>query len=465
MPPSIFQLYTNILIPASNAFRDISLEGVYVDQSHLSNLIESWVPKALSMEAQLQEIAFEAGWPDRTLNIGSAPQRARLVYDVLDAPLNPRLGRTTNKKVMTDFAELDIHPFFDSWLNGMHMDHLLRTYIKPMPYFIRRTGCIHPEVRLHNTTTGRLAYAKPPLQQTPKYVELSFDAESGLEGFGNEATELRKLFAVRDPQTYVIVEFDYARIELYTGAHVSGDEVLLAALLDGDFHGKTAERIFKIDLKEVLQKQGSTKVDEYRRNSKYVTFGILNNRGAAALARGELREFTGGGPNRPGSTKLCQDFIDDWHRTYKKYALYKEQVQLEAMREGELVSDTGRIRRFKLIQESDHHSRNQAINFRVQGLASDVCLSALIELHQGFKKRAYGERVLLTVHDCIVFELPIARLDDSLCYIEAVMTAPRFPGLPSIPIEGKAGPSWGDTKKLTRIGSHWSTEKEKEKAA
>jgi DNA polymerase I len=114
-----------------------------------------------------------------------------------------------------------------------------------------------------------------------------------------------------------------------------------------------------------------------------------------------------------------------------------------------------------MLDENDHHNLNRAINFKVQSLASDVCLSSLIELHQEFKKRNLAARILLTIHDCIVFELPIQQLDECLNLIEDVMTKSRFPDMPGIPIDGKMGQSWGETVKIKRKGMHWSTEDEK----
>ena len=170
---------------------------------------------------------------------------------------------------------------------------------------------------------------------------------------------------------------------------------------------------------------------------KYVTFGIMYGRQAHGLASGELQ----------CSIQQAQAYIDAWKARNNVYVQWTDNIKAELMRTGEVVSYTGRKRRFYYIDPNRAQEvYNQAVNMPIQCLASDCTLSALVELHPIL--RALDSYIWFPIHDSIVFEVSKANLNEALRQITNVFTSPRFPGMPGIPIEISVGPRWGECKEI-----------------
>jgi uracil-DNA glycosylase family 4 len=408
----VYDLYKNLLLPAANTFVDLQYRGVYVDQKALRDVAIDWGPKLLQKQDALVEMAKECGWPGE-INLRSHQQMSKLLYQIIGLPGGP----SVDKKAME--ALRGEHPIIEKIQEFNKLDHMFGSYVMGIMDDIKRDGRLHPQVNLHRTVTGRLSYSNPPVQTIPQpYV------------VGDEyGKPIRNMFAATNDD-YVIVETDYEKVEVWIGCVLSGDQNLYADLTSGDFHRKVAATIFEKPYDEISSYE--------RRQSKYVTFGIMYDREAPSLAVGELK----------CSVREAQTFLDNWRERYHTYVEWSNQTKEIAVRDGEVVVPyTGRKRRFKLFSpETLMESLRQAVNFPIQSLGSDCCLSTMIELHPLLKP--LDSYILWLIHDALIFEVSKKHLLETILLIQDIQTKSRFPGIPGIPIEMKIGQRWSETKEV-----------------
>lgn len=410
---NVLPVYNNILLPAANAFVDIQYRGTYVDQEELKRLAKDWLPRYLKMEQKLIKYAQELGWQGE-INLNSPQQVSKLLYQIVGLVGGP----SVDKKHLDSLRKE--HKFVDQLLSYRQLDHVINSYVLGIMDDIKRDGRVHAQVLLNGTTTGRLSYRKPPLQTIPQPYQI-----------GAEYGQIRNIFAPADDE-HVIVETDYEKIEVWGAYIVSGDPTLYADLCSSDFHRNVAATIFNVPYEQVTSLQ--------RKNSKFVTFGMMYGRGPASLAVNELQ----------CSFSEAKEFVDNWKARYHVYVDWTERMKREVQENGELVSPTGRKRRFKLFdRENLVDQLNKAVNAPIQCMASDCNLSAMIELHR--RLAPLDSYILWLIHDAIVFEVSKKNIKEALHVIKDVQTSPRFPGLPGLPIEIKIGRNWGKTVEVKDI--------------
>jgi len=357
--------------------------------------------------------------PDNKINVRSSVQMQHLAFDMLRMKQG-KDGRSCNE----DFWDTNSqHPLTKLVMEYRETDHLLRNYVRGIGDDVGPDGRIHPDFLLFGTVTGRLAIHNPPLQTIPKW------------GVNPEKAKLiRKMF--RASPGHVIVDVDYKNLELFIAWHYSGDANLARALTEQDFHTATAAAIF--------EKPYDLVTGGDRFNSKFVTFGIAYGRQAYSLANGELFGITG------GSERKAQEYIDRFWALYPRYADCYFGWQEEALSTGQLTTTLGRKRRWRLITPATrNHIMNQAVNFPIQSLASDTCLSALIRLNRILPELDLG-RVLFTCHDSLVFEVREERLDEACLVIEREMLSPPYETEARFAVDIEWGPSLGEVQRWTR---------------
>jgi uracil-DNA glycosylase family 4 len=505
------QLCRDLLLPAQDAFADVSGHGTAVDLEYAGELEDEWLPIIAEAERKMQVWAAEKGFPrdpqvvnaqemgqlcecvktwahtadrkvsstidggvipfsiltmppqadrqkwrkhfadagmgdpacmrcmhrryymvkDRKLNVRSPLQLQHLAFDILRMPA-PENRRSCDN----DFLEYNRTSEFTALLRAIReKDHLLRSYIRGIAGCTWSDGRVHPDFRLFGTVTGRLAIREPAMQTLPKW------------GVDPKLAKLTRRMIVASPG-YAIVDIDYKNLELFIAHHYSGDEHLLKALTEYDFHTYTAAGAFGKPYDEV------TGLDRF--NSKFITFGIAYGRQAYSLAMGELKELTG------GNEQKAQGYIDRFWATYPDYYRVYNQWIDDAWNKGELRTPMGRVRRWRLLMPSMmNHVRNQAVNFPIQSLASDMCLSALIRLNTRLEELGYG-RVLFTVHDSLVFEIRHECLDLAIPVIVAEMVTPPFETQTPFFVEVEVGPNLGEVEKYgdqKQFGIAWANER------
>jgi uracil-DNA glycosylase family 4 len=396
--------YEKLLVPAANTFSVVQRRGVFIDQAKLRELALDWLPKHLAMEDTLVQAAQSYGFQGE-INLNSPKQLSHLLYDILRLPGGPSTAK--------DILETLDHPFVRQLQEFRHLDHMVGTYVLGIKDDIKRDGRVHADVLLHGTVTGRLTYHDPPLQIIPKVYTL-----------GDDYGRLRSIFSASDDE-HLILEVDYGRVEIWCAYFESGDQQLYNDLTSGDYHATSASNILKKPLAEVTKKDRFT--------SKFVTFGIMYGRGAVSLANGELQ----------CSVQEAERYLANWLERYPVYAAWREARRKEAINSGELVSKTGRKRRFGMIRGSDaHRALNQALNFPLQSLGSDITLSSIIELHPLLE--ALDSHICFSVHDSILIEVSKKHQKEVIETVKEIMTKPRFPGLLGVDIDLAIGSNWGE---------------------
>lgn len=411
----VLDLYYNLLIPAANVFAEISYGGIKIDIEALGQVAARWDDDRERLEAKLIKLSNDAGWhASKKINLNSPQQVSRLLYDIMCLP-HPN-GRSTDRKTLQAISHL--HEFVAGLIEYRTLVKMIGTYGLGVFDDIKPDGCVHPSVLLHGAGTGRTSYKNPPMQTIPSAMAEKF-------------VQIRRIVVPKCADTHCIVDADLSQAEIWVGYGYSRDANMLADL-QHDIHRQVTKQIFALT-DQALDALDPLEAKARRTESKHVTFGRMYLREAKALAENELK----------CSIAEAAVFVSKWNRRYAGYIEWTKQILKQLMRTGEIVSITGRKRRF--YTNRDYNSLRQAVNHPIQGTSGDIKLAALLELHERLKP--LDSRVLFEVHDSIVFEASKAHLDEVLALIKECMSRPRW-GFPSIPVEVAVGPNLFDVKKV-----------------
>ena len=367
--------------------------------------------------------------PDLRMNVNSAQQKRHFLIDMLGMK-GPRGSVSIDKNFWEYNPGHEVTAMFEEY-NAKN--HLLRSYIRGITDDVWSDHKLHPDFLLFGTVTGRLAIHNPPMQTLPKWGV----ADPKL------AKMVRKLIVARAPyeeDEWVIVEGDFSNLELFVAYHYSEDANLLAALTEHNFHTFTASGIFGKPYEWFLDEANALEAGQLRFTSKFVTFGVAYGRQAYSLAQGELKEITG------GSERVAQSYIDQFWNTYPDYHRVYKDWQRMATTEGEITTPMGRKRRWRIMLPGMEQAiKNQAVNFPIQSLASDTCLSALIRLNKALPAKGYGE-AMFTVHDSIVARLRKKYVHEGIELMRREMTSPPYETRAPYKVDFEIGPSLGEVQ-------------------
>lgn len=466
-------LVRDTLLPAARTFWQLAYPGIRVDQELGERLSAEWGPKIDAAIEKVQQYAAEHGFPknpdvvkgqvyreicpcgeaagaqpgdyeglrvlsyrkmlrdkygydepcddchkkrylrkvDTTMNVHSWAQMQHFCFDVLGDMEQTWEGRKTNKY----FWEINqAHEFAQLVAEYRELDYLHRNIVKGFAKFIRADGRVHPDFLLFGTTTGRLAVRNPAMQTVPAHSET--------------AKPVKRLF-LPDPGD-LIVNVDYSNLEMYMAHHLTKDDALLQALQQ-DIHRTTAAAMYMKLYEEVNA--------EERQSAKPVNFGAGYNIKAKKLSRDKnLVKIT------EGESSKAQEFLDAFWGTYQTWDTCRKQWVEDALENCELYTEMGRKRRWSLITKDNKWKvENQACNFQGQSMASDLCLRSLITLQHKLSVRGWG-RVLMTVHDSIVFSVHPQYIHQAVRLIKRVMTTPPFETTTPFKVDVTVGPNYGD---------------------
>jgi len=347
--------------------------GIRVDIIALQKLKKAYSSRLAELE---QNVIALAGTP---LNLNSPQQIADLLFTKLQ--LKP--GRKTGKKTRysTDVAVLeqlrDKHPVVPLILEHRLAAKLLSTYIEGLLTAADQHGRIFTTLNQTTTTTGRLSSSNPNLQNIPVRT--------------NAGLEIRQVF-IPTASGNVLVAADYSQIELRILAHMAQEPALIEAFQEGkDIHSATAAQLFSIPLSNVTANQ--------RRMAKVVNFGIIYGMSSFGLAK-----------DLGISRKEAAQFIDDYFLRYPNIRGFLDQILEEANVSGFVQTLTGRRRYFPELREGNgmqrQFARRAAINMPIQGTAADVIKLAMVKIQPRLPD--FNAKMLLQVHDELIFELPFS---------------------------------------------------------
>jgi DNA polymerase-1 len=391
-------------------------EGVAIDVPYLKDMQDELGAQLAAIESEVEQVAGEK------FNLNAPQQLAKVLFEDLRLPV----GKRTKTGYSTDADTLeglrDKHPIVGLILEHRQLSKLKSTYVDALPQLVDPlSGRVHTSFGQASTATGRLSSSNPNLMNIPIRTELG--------------QRIRRAFKAARP-SHVMVSADYSQIELRIAAHLSSDPMLLSAFAAGqDIHTATAAAVFKIPIEDVDPNQ--------RRLAKVANFGSIYGQGEYGLS--QQLGITG---------DVAREFLAKYWSTYARLKEYLDEVRRKAREEGFVVSLTGRRRAIPDLRSPNFQLRSaaerMAINFPMQSLAADIIKIAMVRLHREIDADQIEGRMLLQVHDELLFEVPEAELDQFAEKVPRLMTG-AYELETGIEVEMKAGPNWADMKKLAVV--------------
>ena len=375
--PGLLYVYEKIEMPAMRVLGIMERNGIRIDSALLAKQGQQVGKRLLELEGEIHKLA---GQP---FNIQSPKQIAEILFGQLELPIikkTPSGAPSTDEEVLQKLAE--DYPLPARILDYRSLAKLMSTYIEKLPRMADpKTGCVHTNFSQATAVTGRLASSDPNLQNIPVRTE--------------EGRRIREAFVPADGCK--LLSADYSQIELRIMAHIAEDENLLTAFRDGkDVHQATAAEIFGIPLDEVSSEQ--------RRYAKVINFGLIYGMSAFGLA-GNL------GIER----SAAQNYIAKYFDRYPGVAQYMEHTRLEARENGYVETVFGRRLWLPEIKGSNGPRRQgaerAAINAPMQGTAADLIKLAMIAVEDWLEKEQLKTKLLLQVHDELVFDVPLDEIE------------------------------------------------------
>jgi DNA polymerase I-like protein with 3'-5' exonuclease and polymerase domains/5'-3' exonuclease len=383
--------------------RAMETEGVMVDLPYLAALETEYALELDQTRAKLQEMAGQEFSPD------SPTQIAHILYEVLNLPTTwvrkGKTGFTTDAATLLEFG--DTYPITAALLHYREITKLQSTYVKPLQALTDEHSRIHTSYA-PDTATGRISSRNPNLQNIPIRSE--------------EGRRLRAAFVAKPGHLFVAA--DYSQIELRVAAHLADEPAMKEVFKEGrDFHDETAKRMG---------------VD--RRVAKIINFSILYGKGAFGFAK-DL------GITVPEAKK----YIEQYFQTYHKLREYLDRTLLLAKEQGYLDTLYGRRRMFPDLQSKNHTLRvaaeREAVNLPVQGSAADILKRAMCVLDERIQAHPDFGKMILTVHDELVLEVPQGKEHDAGILLRDSMVQSTTLSVP-LDVHVKIGPRWSEIEEI-----------------
>ena len=370
---NIERLFNDIEIPLLRVLAAMELEGINLDADFLKSLSADLDADIKTLEAKIYEVAGE------TFNIASPKQLGIVLFEnlkLVDKPKKTKTGQYATSEDILSYLAKD-HEIIQNILEYRGLSKLKSTYIDALPTQIEpTTGRVHTDYMQTVAATGRLSSNNPNLQNLPIRTE--------------RGRQVRKAFVPRN-EDYILLAADYSQIELRIIAALSNEETMITAFKNGeDIHASTASQVFNVPLSEVTREQ--------RSNAKTVNFGIVY--GVSAFGLSNQTNLSRG---------EAKDLIDTYYETYPKLKSYMS-AQVDFARDNGYVQTVlGRRRYLKDINSRNGVVRGaaerNAVNAPIQGSAADIIKIAMIAIYNALEAGNYKSKMLLQVHDELVFDI------------------------------------------------------------
>ena len=373
------KLFDQVEMPLVQVLTDLELEGITIDTNALADL-------SATLDADMKQVQLEifeiAGEP---FNVGSPKKLGEILFDKLKLDKNAKKTKTgqyaTGEEILSKLEEE--HEIARKILDYRELIKLKNTYVDALPLLIsKRTGRIHTSFNQAVASTGRLSSANPNLQNIPIRTP--------------RGQEIRKAFVPRGPE-FLIMSADYSQIELRIMAAFSGDQTMLDAFNNGvDIHTQTASKVFHVGLSDVT--------GDMRRKAKTINFGIIYGISSFGLAQ-RLKI-----PRKEAGT-----IIEEYFAGFPAVKAYIDQCIEKARGFGYAETILGRRRYLRDINSRNITDRmfaeRNAVNAPIQGSAADMLKIAMIQIHEFMRRERLKSKMILTVHDELVFDAHRDELD------------------------------------------------------
>ncbi len=411
--PELCALFRELEMPLVDVLAQMEHNGVALDTALLADISRHMADRLAGLE---HEIHAAAGHP---FNISSTQQLAEVLFDELKLRVvkRTRTLRSTDAEVLETLANESDHPLPKLVLDHRELSKLKGTYVDALPAMVNpRTGRVHPSFHQTGAITGRLSCSDPNLQNIPIRTDVG--------------AQIRRAF-IPGIEDYVLIKADYSQIELRILAHFSGDETLCRAFADDqDIHAFVAAQLAGIPVESVSKEQ--------RSRAKTVNFGIIYGQSAFGLAR------------QTGMSQAeARDFIDRYFKRYPRIRAFLDGCIEHARTHGYVKTMLGRRRNIAEIHSRNQTARNAAERFAcntvIQGTAADMIKRAMVNIHRRILRESRPSRMLIQVHDELVFEAPKKSLKSEAAMIEEEMSQ-AMPLRVPVKVDVSAGPNWLDAQ-------------------
>ena len=403
-------LFKSIEMPLSIVLADMELTGIKLDVDYLTKVQEELKSKMDIVEKEIYSLAGSE------FNIMSPAQLAKVLFEDLMIPYPKRVkdGKYSTSKDILDKL-VDTYPIVNKVLEYRTLSKLYTNYAVGLIDEVRSDGRIHTIYTQALTRTGRLSSIEPNLQNIPARGEYS--------------SIIRKAFIPDDNS--VLLGSDYSQVELRVFASLSNTENLIEAFKnDKDIHTKTASDIFGVPMEEVTK--------DMRRTAKAVNFGIVYGISSFGLADDLGIDF-----------RDAKNFMDNYLATYPGIVDFMEELKNNAYRDGYVKTLMGRKRVIEELSSKNYMIRQggerMALNTPIQGTAADILKKAMVEIYDEFNKRGLKSKMLLQVHDELVFNVLNDELDEVKSLVKDIMENTYQLKVP-LKVDIEYGKDWSEAK-------------------
>lgn len=403
-------LFEEMEMPLADVLAEMEFNGMALDLNTLDKMGQDLKGRITALENEIYEHA------EMSFNINSPKQLGEVLFEKLSLPVikKTKTGYSTNVDVLEKLS--DAHPIIKLIMEYRTLTKLYSTYIEGLKKATYEDGKVHTIFNQALTQTGRLSSIEPNLQNIPIRLE--------------EGRLIRKAF-VPSEAGWVILGADYSQIELRILAHISNTESLIEAFKEGeDIHKKTAMDVFKVSEEAMTS--------DLRRSAKAINFGIIYGMSAFGLSE-----------NLNITQKEAKKYIDHYLETYSGINQYMQDTVKEAKFHGYATTLFNRRRYIPELSQKNYALRQfgerTAMNAPIQGTAADIIKKAMIDVANVMKEKQVKSRLLLQVHDELIFEVPPQELD---LMIELVTQTMEDVVELNVPLKAdySYGPTWYDAK-------------------
>ena len=403
-------LLNNLELPLARILADMEETGIYTDVNDLKKMQNELQEKLDNLVSEIYEAAGES------FNINSPKQLGIVLFETLKLPIikKTKTGYSTAVDVLEQLQGK--HPIIDYILEYRQLSKLQSTYVEGLQKVISDDQRIHTRFNQTLAQTGRLSSIDPNLQNIPIRLE--------------EGRKIRKAFKPTSDD-YVILSADYSQIELRVLAHMTQDESLKEAFIHGDdIHAATAMKVFGVEKDQVN--------DLMRRQAKAVNFGIVYGISDYGLSQ-----------NLGITRKKAKAFIDDYLASFPGVKQYMTDIVKDAKANGYVETLLHRRRYIPDITSRNFNLRSfaerTAMNTPIQGSAADIIKLAMVQFDKNVRETNYHAKLLLQVHDELIFEVPKSEVQDFSEFVEEIMDNALTLAVPLL-VDSSYGATWYDAK-------------------
>lgn len=411
-------LLTEVEMPLIDVLVEMEFNGVRVDVERLSELSRQYGERMEVLEREIYQLA------GREFNIASPKQLGAVLFEELNLPVIKRTktGPSTDAEVLEQLAKQ--HDMPAKIVQFRQYSKLKGTYVDALPTLVcPKTDRVHTSFNQVVAATGRLSSNDPNLQNIPVRTQ--------------ESREIRSAFIPGQPGWKLLCA-DYSQIELRVLAHFSGDPALMESYQNNeDIHARVASEVYQVSLDEVTSSQ--------RRSAKAINFGVVYGQSPFGLAK---------------SLDIDKDeayqFIDAYFKRYPGVDEFMERTLIECQRDGYVCTILGRRRAIDGVRTADKRDRlkrqltmpeRTAVNTVIQGSAADIIKLAMLRVHDRLAKEASPARLLLQIHDELVFETPPEYLEKLAQLVREEMESARKLAIPLV-VDVKSGDNWAQCEPM-----------------